>query len=279
MRRCRSSSRASSVMTSFIAAPVYADDRSGPSLEAQRAVVRARRRAHRAHDPVDLLEQRRLGGEGGVLGGRPAAETPARRPPPGGANRPVGRDGARGAHPGAACRPRVSRPPGRCSSVASSTANDVKKSAVRRSRTPRRPAASDGAWASKPGAAEPAAARLALELRDRAEREVQHLDRMPGAERLEPRRVGVVVPALDLHLGMRAMRDLLVGVEDRLLVAGVGRRRRAERSCARRRTRRRPGAAGSGASSRGRRRSGRAPSQAHPSATRRAATRTRPRPS
>ena len=36
-------------------------------------------------------------------------------------------------------------------------------------------------------------------------------------KRLETRCLGVVVPRLDLDLGVRAMRDLLVGVEDRLL--------------------------------------------------------------
>ena len=55
---------------------------------------------------------------------------------------------------------------------------------------------------------------------------MEHLDRVPAAERVEVRRLGVVIPALDLDLGIGAMRDLLVRVVDGRLVAGE--RRRAE---------------------------------------------------
>ncbi len=125
--------------------------------------------------------------------------------------------------------------------------------------------------------AEPAAARLALELGDRAEREVEDLEGMPGTQRHEPRRLGVVVPRLDLDVRVRPVGDLLMGVVDRLLGAGMRRDARAGRSSARRRTRRRRGGAGSGASSRGRRRTAAARSRGRPSASRRAATRTRRR--
>ena len=46
---------------------------------------------------------------------------------------------------------------------------------------------------------------------------------MPRAQRLEARRLGVVVPRLDLDVRVRAVGDLLVRVEDRLLVAGMRR--------------------------------------------------------
>ena len=73
------------------------------------------------------------------------------------------------------------------------------------------------------GVAEPpAVAALALDLGDRPEREVQNLEGMPGAQGKEARRLGVVVPGFDLDCGMCAVRDLLVGVEDRLLRARVG---------------------------------------------------------
>ena len=125
--------------------------------------------------------------------------------------------------------------------------------------------------------AQPAAARLALELSDRAEREVQDLERVPGAEGQEPGCLGVVVPRLDLDLGVRTVSDLLVGVEDRLLVAGVCRRREADGHALREEGLRRRGGAGSGASSPGRCRSAPGPLPARPSASRREATRTRPR--
>ena len=56
---------------------------------------------------------------------------------------------------------------------------------------------------------------------------MQHLERMPGAERLESGASRVVVPRLDLDLGVRTVSDLLVGVEDRRLVARISGRRKA----------------------------------------------------
>ena len=83
-----------------------------------------------------------------------------------------------------------------------------------------------------PATAEP----LALELRHRAEREVEHLDRMPAAQRHEPGAVGVVVPALDL--GRRRARDgRPSGGRGRSSPCRPdGRASRDGRSCARRRT-------------------------------------------
>ena len=46
---------------------------------------------------------------------------------------------------------------------------------------------------------------------------------MPGAEWLEPRGLGVVVPRLDLDVRTCTVSDLLMGVEDRLLGARMGR--------------------------------------------------------
>ena len=69
---------------------------------------------------------------------------------------------------------------------------------------------------------QPAATSFALELPNRAEREVEHLDRVPGTDRLQAPTDRVVVPRLDGDLGIAAVGDLLVGVEDRLFVTGEG---------------------------------------------------------
>ena len=77
--------------------------------------------------------------------------------------------------------------------------------------------------------AEPASFRLACDLLGRAEREVKHLDGMPRAERVEASPGRVVVSVLDLDVRRRPVRDLLMRVVDRLLVARKRGRAQAHR--------------------------------------------------
>ena len=57
---------------------------------------------------------------------------------------------------------------------------------------------------------------------------MEHLDRQPAAQRQEPRAVRIVVSDLHLHVGDRAVRDLLMGVEHRRLDARMRRPREAD---------------------------------------------------
>ena len=263
------SSRASSVMTSFIGRASLREARAGPRSSAASRSSRASTRALGADDAVDLDEHGRLGRERGVLAHVGPRERRALRGSPGVGKRkpPPSSRIAR-----SASRRRVSsasvpfaRP--RSSCVVGDRERLVELVDAARRAGPRRAATLverglDARLRSQPPSA----------LRRRAARESGTRSAAPrwGA-RLETARArapnALWFPASIVDGRIRPVRDLLVRVEDRPLVPWEGRRRRGVRSCARRRTRRRPGAGGSGASSRGRRRTAPERSRARPSAS------------
>jgi len=98
-----------------------------------------------------------------------------------------------------------------------------------------------------PGPASPVPDRLPLKLRHRTQREMQHLEGMPGAKRRsQAAPLSIVVPRLDDDVRIRTVGDLLVSVKDRLLGPRMCGRTQAHRHALRRRFR--SAAAGSGAS-------------------------------
>ena len=171
------SSRASSVMTSVIAAPVY--ELTGARLARARPSL-SLERAHAllgADDAVDLDEDGRLGGVLRVLdGGRPGEREP--RPVAGQDEAPVlvAQRAQRVANAGVD-RERAVREPAGERLVVDRDARRRRHGSGRRA-APRR--AGSGAWSARSVgrvAEPPAVAALALDLGDRAEREVQDLER------------------------------------------------------------------------------------------------------
>ena len=266
-------------MTSVIDAPVYEAIPSVPAAGASSRLLSACNAMFRPDDAVDLDEHRRLGRVRRVVrGGRMGEREWRPGPSPGSANEP---SAARS--PRSASRNRVS--------TASEPSARASGELGRRPRRARRRTPQDGPLlnassrrsrcrvGSYVGLRSQLPSRLPLELRDRAKREVQDLDWMPATQKTRGRVAWALWLPRSISTSARpTMSDLLVSVEDRLLVARMCGRSRAGPSCARRRSRRRPGAGGSGASSHARRRSGRAPSRGRPSQSHHAATRTRPHP-
>ena len=192
------SSRASSVMTSVIAAPVY--ELTGARLaRARRASLERAHALLGADDAVDLDEDGRLGGVLRVLDrGRPGEREP--RPVAGQDEAPVlvaqrtqhvantGVDRERPVREPAGERLVVDRMP-----VVEGTDPAVALRLVEQDLVHGRLVPWVGLRSHPPCA-------FALDLGDRPEREVQNLEGMPGAQGKEARRLGVVVPALRSRL-------------------------------------------------------------------------------
>ena len=259
-------------MTSFIAAPVYADVER-LSLEAQ-PVARARRRAPRPHDAPRSPRAARLGGERRVLAD--ARRGNASGVPPSGGRSVPSRATERAER---VAKPRVDgeRPVGE---PASSAVVVDRERRVEGGRTPladRRVEQRLMEGRSKPATRSqpPRALRssCATERNEKCSTSIGCQVRSgssPGASALW-------FPRSTSTSGMRAMGDLLVRVEDRLLVARVGRRRETnghplgeERAVVRARQEVSPATADDAVARRAR-------SPGRPSASRRGATRTRPR--
>ena len=173
-------------MTSVIAAAVYAGPRGAPRGRRPGSRRAGCRRSRRARTPRRRRRPRPRRPASGRRARRRARKAERRRH----------RRGARAARREAACRPRASRPPGPRSS--SSSLDDVLVEELLEppvATAPRR--AGPGARSGRRPGFGPIPVGLALELLDRAEREVEHLDRVPAAQRLQAARARVVVAALD----------------------------------------------------------------------------------
>ena len=194
-----------------------------PPLEPRRGGSRALRRALPPRTIPSISTSGAISAASAASSDAPGAETRAPAGRPGGRSSPSSAAQQRGGRREAACRRRrtpSARP--RASAVV------VDRVLIRRcspTAVPTYASSSSSLMGVGPRSSgcrsQPPRAFL-LELRDGAEREVQDLDRMPGRRGSSPapRHCGFRAPSRRQRVS--AMGDLLVGVEDRLLVAGMG---------------------------------------------------------